>query len=73
MLSTPPEDALVGRWGKVQGEPRVLVDLQPNGLGHLFLSACIWIANEHELRLGGLGRLLDRGSRQFQALGPAAS
>jgi hypothetical protein len=51
MPTATPEDALVGRWGKVQGVPRVLVDLHPNGLGSLFASACIWSASEHELRL----------------------
>lgn len=51
MLTTTPEDALVGRWGTVKGRPRVLVDLHPNGLGQLFVSAAIWTANEHELRL----------------------
>jgi hypothetical protein len=50
-LTTTREDALVGRWGTVKGQPRVLLDLQPNGLAQLFVSAGIWTANEHELRL----------------------
>jgi len=51
MFIATPEDALVGRWGTVQEKPRVLVDLQPNGLARVFFSVGIWTANEHELRL----------------------
>lgn len=51
MHTATPEDVLVGRWGTVKGQPRVLIDLQPNGLARVFVSVGIWTANEHELRL----------------------
>lgn len=51
MLTTTPEDALVGRWGPVKNPPRVFLELQPNGLGQVLFSAGIWNANDHEIRL----------------------
>jgi hypothetical protein len=50
-LTATPEDALVGRWGIVEGQPRVLLDLQPNGLARVFIVVGLWTANEHEIRL----------------------
>jgi hypothetical protein len=52
LLTASPEDSLIGRWGMQDGKkPRVFIDLPPNRLAQVVVSAGIWSATEKELRL----------------------
>ncbi|KFE71741.1 DKNYY domain-containing protein [Hyalangium minutum] len=52
LLTASPEDSLVGRWGVTEGKkPRVILDLPPNRLAQLVVSAGIWTATEKEIQL----------------------
>lgn len=52
LLTASPEDSLIGRWGIPHGDkPRVFVDLRPNRLAQVVVTAGLWTATEKELRL----------------------
>lgn len=52
LLTASPEDSLIGRWGMVDGkESRVLLDLPPNRLAQVVVSAGIWTATAKEIQL----------------------